>query len=102
MIKWDNLQREDVEAIGRICKRVYKTFPDIDYLTLNMDITAVHVETPLNLSKFESFRRLDFFHDVFGITRHLNRATGKLNDCFVPRCSAQWIVQIGSLESAKY
>ena len=28
-----------------------------------------------------------FVHDVMGIHHHLNRTTGQLEDCFVPRCA---------------
>jgi hypothetical protein len=57
-----------------------------------MDITAVHLnDCPLKLeemaenavegAQYES----DLIHDVFGIRRHINRETGKLEDCFCPR-----------------
>lgn len=30
----------------------------------------------------------NFAHDAFGIRRHINRSTGKLEDCFMPRYNA--------------
>lgn len=54
-----------------------------------MDITAVHVnDCRLRLADLLSAERFDFSHDVFGIRRHLNRSTGKLEDCFSPRFTA--------------
>lgn len=51
-----------------------------------MDITAVHANgCPLKLSELLSAEPFDFAHDVFGIRRHINRKTGQLEDCFIPR-----------------
>lgn len=53
-----------------------------------MDITACHANgNLLNLEKLAAFPDFDFCHDVFGIRRHLDRETGKLQNCFSPRCS---------------
>ena len=87
--KWDKLKLEDIKAIGRICKKAFKIFPDIDTFSLEMDLTAVHVTTPLNLEKLESFPNGDLLHDIFGISNHLDRATGELKNCFWPRCSSR-------------
>lgn len=58
-------------------------------LDWQMDITATHLNgTPLDLDRLLAFDDLNFVHDVFGIARHLDRSTGKLQNCFVPR-SAQ-------------
>lgn len=57
-----------------------------DVLTADMDITAVHVNTcPLRLNDLLAADDANFAHDVFGIRRHLNRQTGELGDCFLPR-----------------
>jgi hypothetical protein len=55
-----------------------------------MDITACHNNgCPLDLEKLAEAPEFDFRHDVFGIRRHLDRSTGKLGDCFIPRCAAR-------------
>ena len=55
-----------------------------------MDIAAVHCNgTPLKLMSLRDADDFNFVHDVFGIYRHLNRQTGKLEDCFVPRFAAR-------------
>lgn len=33
------------------------------------------------------FKDSDFMHDIGGIYRHLDRKTGKLTGCFLPRCA---------------
>jgi hypothetical protein len=51
-----------------------------------MDITACHLNgCPLRLGELLGADDANFAHDVFGIRRHLNRETGKLEDCFCPR-----------------
>lgn len=52
----------------------------------SMDITAVHCnDLKLDLAGLGGADEGNFGHDVFGIRRHINRDTGKLKDCFVPR-----------------
>lgn len=54
-----------------------------------MDITACHANgCRLKLAELLEAEQFDFVHDVFGIRRHLNRETGKLEDCFTPRLAA--------------
>lgn len=54
-----------------------------------MDITAVHANgTPLRLCDLLLADDANFGHDVFGIRRYLNRNTGQLTSCFVPRFAA--------------
>jgi hypothetical protein len=51
-----------------------------------MDVTACHANgNPLRLFDLAAAPEFDFVHDVFGIYRHIDRETGKLSDCFVPR-----------------
>lgn len=55
-----------------------------------MDVTAVHCNgCPLRLKDLANAPSFDFAHDILGIRRHLNRNTGKLEDCFVPRFAAR-------------
>lgn len=82
--------REEHEAISRIVERALLMRPDLDRLTLDMDLTACHANgCPLDFAKLESFDAFNFSHDVFGIVRHIDRDTGKLTRCFVPRCAAR-------------
>jgi len=56
------------------------------YQTALMDIEACHCNgCPLDLQKLLDAPDSDFGHDVFGIRRFLDRRTGKLGSCFLPR-----------------
>lgn len=57
-----------------------------DLLTADMDITATHANgCPLKLRELLAADAFNFSHDIFGIRRHLNRRTGALENCFLPR-----------------
>jgi len=56
--------------------------PRIDRM---MDLENVHKTVGLDLEGLLAARDQDFLHDVAGITRHMDRTTGKLTDCFLPR-----------------
>lgn len=54
-----------------------------------MDITAAHLNgNPLRLADLLAADEFNFAHDVWGITRHIDRETGKLSHHFLPRFSA--------------
>jgi hypothetical protein len=53
-----------------------------------MDIEADHCNgNPIDLDQLLNSSDADFSHDVLGIRRFIDRATGKLGGCFSPRCS---------------
>lgn len=59
---------------------------DYRFMDAEMDITATHANgCKLRLQDLASADGLNFAHDIFGIRRHLDRETGKLTDCFLPR-----------------
>lgn len=59
-----------------------------DRLSLTMDLTACHSNgCPLDFAKLLGFDNFNFSHDIGGIRRHMNRTTGQLENCFVPRCA---------------
>lgn len=85
-----NASKEEIEAIKRIVNRLEGGLecPVQDKANIEMDITAVHLNgTPLDLEKLESFDFPDLMHDVSGIVINLDRETGRLQNCFVPRCA---------------
>ncbi|QRE00613.1 hypothetical protein [Pseudomonas phage Itty13] len=59
---------------------------EIDRTSLLMDLIACNANgCPL---KFQALLDADdgnFAHDVFGIRRYMDRTTGQLTDCFLPR-----------------
>lgn len=82
--------REEARTIAAIARRAVaaaqKIGVEYDFLSADMDITACHLnDTPLRLNELLAADEFNFAHDVFGIRRHLNRETGKLEDCFCPR-----------------
>ena len=87
MIKWETVSDGDIKKIHVIVKRALEICSEYTVMDLEMDITAAHIYSPLNLDKLIGFDDGSFGHDVFGISRYINRDTGELTDCFLPRCA---------------
>lgn len=88
-----NATRQEFRVIQKIAKRAVEIAErhDVEYDLQDalMDINACHSNgTPLRLDALLEADDDTFVHDVFGIRRHLNRETGKLENCFVPRLAA--------------
>lgn len=84
--------REESRIITKIAQRAIAIATtegiDYDYQSAHMDIEACHSNgMPLDLTKLLNAPDGDFGHDVFGIRRFMDRDTGRLLDCFVPRCA---------------
>lgn len=83
----------DRAVITKICERYENTTgatedPNYERINLDMDLTACHANgCPLDFEKLLLFPDFDFFHDLHGISRHIDRTTGELKDFFLPRCS---------------
>lgn len=57
-------------------------------LDICMDLSATNASgCPLDFERLLAFDEFSFLHDIYGIARHLDRETGQLNDCFLPRCA---------------
>lgn len=81
-----NCAPEDHRTIAKIAQRAVAMNPDYDFRTADMDVTACHCNgTPLRLTALLGADAFNFAHDVFGIARHIDRETGRLAGCFVPR-----------------
>lgn len=78
------IRQRDSKLILEIAKRAIDELP-YNKLTLTMDLEAVHERTPLDLERLRDAPLSDFLHDIVGIHRHIDRATGELKDCFSPR-----------------
>ena len=92
MVKFTATKRQ-VQTIGKISERARETIlrsgseAPIKW-ELMMDIEAVHCNgNPLRLDALLSADEFNFSHDIVGIRNNLNRETGKLENCFVPRYS---------------
>ncbi len=89
------LNRDDAKRIEDILDRFFDLFeegelhPGVDRFHLRMDITVCHLNgCPLRLQDMLDGAMQDLSHDVAGIWRHLDRETGKLTGCFLPRYAA--------------
>ena len=88
MINW-NLPSAEARLITAITRRAEKLSENpmqFDVLGCEMDITACHLNgCALDLKRLLKADNFNFAHDVYGIQRHIDRETGKLIDCFLPR-----------------
>lgn len=87
-----NTPKLETILIVSIAKRAEKFFKKQGYhktrLDIIMDITAVHYNgNPLRLCDLHDADDFNFNHDIAGIHKNLNRTTGNLENCFVPRFS---------------
>jgi hypothetical protein len=83
---------EDGQFITQIAARAVRMATKLgvtyDLRSWSMDVTAVHCNAvPLDLPKLLQAGEFDFAHDLLGIRRHLDRETGQLRECFLPRCA---------------
>lgn len=82
---------EEESPVRDIVDRAVKMYASLQHevtpLEVRMDLTAVHAHVPLDFAKLAGFSAADFGHDVLGIGRHLDRSTGRLTQCFLPRCA---------------
>lgn len=90
MILFNVQTKDEVRTITKIAQRAVAMAAsaefDYPFMDADMDVTACHVNgCPLKLNELLAADEFNFAHDVFGIRRHINRETGKLEDCFLPR-----------------
>ncbi len=93
MIDWMKISREEARQIAAIAQRAIRLAAKhgvrYEFMDADMDLTACHLNgCALKLDELATAPEFDFAHDVFGIRRHIDRETGKLQDCFVPRYAA--------------
>lgn len=76
-----------VQAIAKRAAAMYKSAGVMDQTQLDtiMDIECCHATIPLRLDELLCADDFSFAHDLGGIRRHLNRQTGEMLNCFVPR-----------------
>lgn len=87
IINWE-ITHEDHDLLMRVVDRAINElngYPD-EPRTLIMDLNACHANgCPLDFAGLLTAHLGDFSHDIYGVREHINRQTGKLEDCFVPR-----------------
>lgn len=63
---------------------------NVDRRALEEELALAHANgCPLRLEALLRARELDFFSDVLGIHRHVDRATGRLGAGWMPRYAAR-------------
>lgn len=82
--------REETKIVAQIAKRAaamaLEDGVEYDHMTAMMDIEACHSNgCPLRLDALLAADDGTFGHDVYGIRRFIDRSTGELGGCFVPR-----------------
>jgi hypothetical protein len=85
-INW-SVTKEDALLISKIVKRAVKIGIGQGVpMDMHMAITACHLNgTPLKLKELLEADDFNLMHDVCGIQRNINRTTGELENCFLPR-----------------
>lgn len=83
--------REEFELSWKIADRAMALARDrlhvpFDHRTCAMDIIAAHANgCALRLAELLEAPTFDFVHDVWGIARNIDRKTGEIGGCFLPR-----------------
>jgi len=79
--------RAEVLTIGQIAARAVaeRLTYHAHKMDLMMDLEAVHATTPLRLADLLAADRENFSHDICGIQCNIDRETGELQNCFLPR-----------------
>jgi len=82
----------DQERMNLIIKVTDRGYPEMkkyyrDLLSMFMDIDFADKDCPMDFQKLLDFDDINFYHDITGIYKNINRGTKKLDNCFVPRCA---------------
>ncbi len=89
MISFKTTKEDAIKIVAiarRACMAAKAIGVKIDMMEMDMDITACHSNgCPLKLDDLLIADDSNFLHDVFGIRRHIDRKTGQLGGCFLPR-----------------
>ncbi len=84
-----NTTMAELELISKIANRLIEMGARGEKIDIVMDLEATHHSTPLDLQGLLNSKDGDFAHDMIGIYANLNRNTGKLENCFIPRFAAK-------------
>lgn len=83
-------EEDYIERIAIRAGELYRSHGQrVQKLNVRMALIHCHAVTPLRLADLLAADDGNFAHDVSGIMRHLDRDTGKLGECFVPRYAVQ-------------
>lgn len=79
--------KEEMELISKIVDRGWPTMKRYykERIDMTIDIEKAHECCSLKLQKLLQADSFNFLHDLTGIWQNMNRTTGKLENCFLPR-----------------
>lgn len=78
------VSKDEYELIRKVIYRAGITCPQA-LIALEMDLIAAKANNPISLKKLLASSDTDFYYDIAGIQRKLNRCTGKIKG-FTPAC----------------
>jgi len=79
-------ERPHVDAIVTRAVEAFAKFGvHVTRIHMRMNLSAAHAVCPLDLARLAAADNFNFTHDIGGIEKHLNKTTGEIEDCFVPR-----------------
>lgn len=80
------MNKEDLHLIIKIAERAENMgLFESNRLNFTMDLEYANEKFKLKLEELLNANESDFFHDIHGIQRHINRQTKQFENCFVPR-----------------
>lgn len=84
-VKFD-ISDEDSRWVESILYRARILKLTTDPLSSRMDLIATHANgCPMDFKRMFEADDFNLTHDFCGIARHIDRRTGKLTNCFLPR-----------------
>ena len=91
MTRPDYSSREYFDDVGAIVDRAQDTgiFYHFERISLFMDIEHALRQFNMNPADFLALDDATFLHDFSGIVANMNRTTGLVENCFLPRSANQ-------------
>jgi len=87
--KTEILSRIASRVLGHAREQRLTIYLEAIYVMRDLGLVINHSGHILDLDRLLKFSDLDFEHDIRGIHNNLNRNTGKLENCFLPRCASK-------------
>lgn len=90
MIDFSTNLEDAVAVLERVSKITGNVYVGKNRMAFLMDILAADGENgnrPIDYKRLLAADDFTFIHDVGGICTHMDRTTGLLGGCFIPRCT---------------
>ena len=85
MVNWKDVKKGDTLGAAAVVERAVNEGTCVDPISLQLDLEAVSLSVSMDWEGLLKASEGNFYHDLDGIQRYLNRETGKLENCFFPR-----------------